>query len=840
MSLFFYIVKLQLRKKQKGDIIMNNSILENENELQLDEAVSGYTSDELTLGMKKYPVVIQYLPQQKNILKSKLVQLGCDPIYELTFAECLVTDVNMEQVEEIKSYSCVVSIERDYDYNLQTVSEEEDESSANASEYAYDCLKELHMQGITGQGIKVAVFDTGSAGSCCECCNEQVSFVTYDGTADVDNNHGVNMEGIISRCANNTQVGVAPEANVYSVNVVNNNGFVTTSSLMKAINWAIANDINIISMSFGCYYPSHQLYRMLKRATQYGIIVVAAAGNDGGFEDDKPAMYPAAFSNVLAIGAGGMDGTSHFSNRCLLDFVAPGTISTVDKCGRKEVIVGTSAACAYSAGLLALLWSAAENRTASDIVVAAKQTGAVGEDLTDNIGYGAIDVMSALTFLNDNDTLSFGEEDILTYGSSNIATETISQQTASASASIQDGLSRATAFELTLNKAFYNNILCPGGETWFKFKANSANAHPNGDLGWYSIYSISEFDTIGYLYDSYGNFMCWNDTSGLVLGNYHIYERLEKNETYYLKVEAKGNNYGLLQTYVKPKADDCGSTLDTAKFVNVNEKDQVLTGRLDYSNDIDYYKFTPESDCVMEIYTEGEADTFGRLYDSCGTCLESNDNGNGNHHFKIRRHFSKGATYYISVERDSSGSSGDYSVNFKFVKNYSNDIVDEQYKVVTWLNRDENAYPGLNESVTKSVVYIGNHAKGEYLLRIIKNTFKSELQDALLQQNLEAVADFLIAYVLSKIPVIGDYLGFAYELGSALYGYMDSLDEAFYLECCRQTENTNKYIVGTYFMHMSPRPGALINYTNYSTASGSYEGPLFERGNFVELDLKAN
>ena len=47
-------------------------------------------------------------------------------------------------------------------------------------------------------------------------------------------------------------------------------------------------------------------------------------------------------------------------------------------------------------------------------------------------------------------------------------------------------------------------------------------------------------------------------------------------------------------------------------------------------------------------------------------------------------------------------------------------------------------------------------------------------------------------------------------------------------------------ISGTYFMHMSPRPGALINYTNYSTASGSYEGPLFERGNFVELDLKAN
>lgn len=73
----------------------------------------------------------------------------------------------------------------------------------------------------------------------------------------------------------------------------------TLSAIISGLNWLIEQDVNVINMSLAG--PENQmLHRILTAATAKGAIVVAAGGNEG---PAAPAMYPAAYSNVIAVSA---------------------------------------------------------------------------------------------------------------------------------------------------------------------------------------------------------------------------------------------------------------------------------------------------------------------------------------------------------------------------------------------------------------------------------------------------------------------------------------------------------------------------------------------------------
>ncbi|WP_249652087.1 S8 family serine peptidase, partial [Lysinibacillus sp. D4A1_S13] len=64
-------------------------------------------------------------------------------------------------------------------------------------------------------------------------------------------------------------------------------------SLLKAIDWSIANIMDIINMSLGTNADSKILHDAVDKAYKKGIVIVAAAGNDG---NKKPVKYPGAYS----------------------------------------------------------------------------------------------------------------------------------------------------------------------------------------------------------------------------------------------------------------------------------------------------------------------------------------------------------------------------------------------------------------------------------------------------------------------------------------------------------------------------------------------------------------
>lgn len=253
----------------------------------------------------------------------------------------------------------------------------------------------LHEAGIYGDGVKVAVFDTGIdlensdlnvAGG--------VSFVDGVTSYDDDNGHGTAMAGILaSKLNGDGLVGVAPNIELYSVKVLDKYGIGNYSNVLQAVDWAIENDINIITMSFGGTQHSQILGEAIKRATDNNILVIAAAGNSG----ENRIFYPAAYPSVICVGSTDSNNSrASFSNRGeQMDVAAPGVDIQTTGLGNKLVTVdGTSASVQHVAGLAALLWGEDTNLTNGQIkFLLYKNAWDMGDQ--EGYGYGIINAEKA-------------------------------------------------------------------------------------------------------------------------------------------------------------------------------------------------------------------------------------------------------------------------------------------------------------------------------------------------------------------------------------------------------------------------------------------------------------
>ncbi len=196
-----------------------------------------------------------------------------------------------------------------------------------------------------------------------------VSFVPDTTNFHDDNGHGTHVAGTIAALDNGAGViGVSPRAEIYSVKVLDNDGSGTYSQLIQGIDWAIENNMNVISMSLGGTVKSSILHEAIQQATAKGILVIASAGNNGyGTETET---YPALFPEVVSVGAINQTykRASFSSTGAEIDLVAPGVdiLSTTNNGGYVS-LSGTSMAVPHVTGAAAALWSSNPNVTATDI-----------------------------------------------------------------------------------------------------------------------------------------------------------------------------------------------------------------------------------------------------------------------------------------------------------------------------------------------------------------------------------------------------------------------------------------------------------------------------------------
>ena len=143
-------------------------------------------------------------------------------------------------------------------------------------------------------------------------------FVNQTGRIGDWNGHGTHCAGIAAAVGGNGIgiVGANPDALIMPVTVMQSDGTGDVATIIKGIDYAVANGADIISMSFGSYGESKAQEQALGRAYQKAVLV-AAAGNDGKCMNhkhpekaqDKPMpMYPASYTFVLGVQAMNSEG----------------------------------------------------------------------------------------------------------------------------------------------------------------------------------------------------------------------------------------------------------------------------------------------------------------------------------------------------------------------------------------------------------------------------------------------------------------------------------------------------------------------------------------------------
>ncbi|MBU4284095.1 MAG: S8 family peptidase [Nanoarchaeota archaeon] len=208
-----------------------------------------------------------------------------------------------------------------------------------------------------GNGIKIAVIDTGVDYNHNEVSrnftrNKGYNFIKDNDSPFDDYGHGTHVAGI----AAGKNCGVAPDATLYAVKVLDSDGSGSDATVAAGIEWALLNNIDVANMSLGSPVASRALEDMCRIAWQKGLLLVAAAGNDGYGPE-----YPAAFGDyVIAVAAVDRDNKhADFSNIWETnDISAPGVgIYSCYPGGGYRVWDGTSMATPHVSGALGLMIS---------------------------------------------------------------------------------------------------------------------------------------------------------------------------------------------------------------------------------------------------------------------------------------------------------------------------------------------------------------------------------------------------------------------------------------------------------------------------------------------------
>lgn len=212
--------------------------------------------------------------------------------------------------------------------------------------------------------IKVAVLDSGLD------YDKNIPFVErkdflHDGNESYlyqdMTGHGTSVCSIICAAKNEDRItGIAANVDLYVARILDEKNQAPVDRVIEAVNWAIEKKVNIIHMSFGTKDYSEALENVINKAYNKGILIVAAAGNNGkALEDRSTIEYPGVFDNVITVGAtdklNGMTKSSSTGKE--LDVVAPGDKVLAD--GAFEGVVvesGSSISAAHVTGMAAVLW----------------------------------------------------------------------------------------------------------------------------------------------------------------------------------------------------------------------------------------------------------------------------------------------------------------------------------------------------------------------------------------------------------------------------------------------------------------------------------------------------
>lgn len=287
-----------------------------------------------------------------------------------------------------------------------------------------------HRQGVTGNGVVVALLDSGvdtDHVDLADSLDSQACFLDNDGiidgiglcpngsdrqfgpgSAEDGAGHGTFTSGVITSDGQVSGVGVAPDADIVAIKVLDNSTFSGVffyfSEIVAALDYIASQrpDVQVVNMSLGTFATfsgacdNSTAYNMagaavINRLRDQGVIAFASSGNIGS---SSLMTSPACLSNVIAVGASdNFDELADFSNtNSETDLVAPGVGVESTGIGNTTVVSsGTSYSSAHAAGCAALLIESGEAVTPEEIETRMTQSTVMVTDPDNGLSFPRLD-----------------------------------------------------------------------------------------------------------------------------------------------------------------------------------------------------------------------------------------------------------------------------------------------------------------------------------------------------------------------------------------------------------------------------------------------------------------
>ena len=266
-------------------------------------------------------------------------------------------------------------------------------------QYAHDTVDSYAAWGVTtGKGVTVAILDSGVMANHEDLPNvERIEVFYKDASLGLDDakGHGTHVAGIIGAAMGNGVggAGIAPGVKLLSLRITNDQGSSTDSKLICGLQAAVNAGAQIVNISLGGPGYSAVFQKAINEATEAGVTVVAAMGNDG----TNCLNYPAGYDNVISVVSVDRTGSRASSSTygTWADVAAPGAgIYSTTKGGSYGSNSGTSMASPVVTGVAALYQSVHPDATPAQITARLKATATKGGS---DLGAGIVNAAAALS-----------------------------------------------------------------------------------------------------------------------------------------------------------------------------------------------------------------------------------------------------------------------------------------------------------------------------------------------------------------------------------------------------------------------------------------------------------